>query len=152
VNDRPILICYDSSPEAMRAIQAAADLFASRRAIVVDIEPFLTVSESYAAVASPLGASAFDELNTAAARERANEGAALARKAGLDAEARGELGEPIWEAIVNVADELDAAVIVMGTHALKGLQEAFEGSVSHDVVRHAGRPVLVVPPAREQHR
>jgi nucleotide-binding universal stress UspA family protein len=36
-------------------------------------------------------------------------------------------------------------VIVMGSRGLNGGRELLEGSVSHDVVRHAGRPVLIVP-------
>jgi nucleotide-binding universal stress UspA family protein len=52
----------------------------------------------------------------------------------------------VWEGIVDVADELDAAVIVLGSRGLKGIREQFEGSVSHEVAQHAGRPVLIVPP------
>jgi nucleotide-binding universal stress UspA family protein len=39
-------------------------------------------------------------------------------------------------------------VIVLGSRGLTGVREAFEGSVSHDVAEHAGRPVLIVPPPR----
>jgi nucleotide-binding universal stress UspA family protein len=51
---------------------------------------------------------------------------------------------------VDVADTIDAAVIVLGSRGLKGAREVFEGSVSHDVAEHAGRPVLIVPPLRER--
>ncbi|HEY2938173.1 MAG TPA: universal stress protein [Gaiellaceae bacterium] len=50
--------------------------------------------------------------------------------------------------IIDVADEVDAAVIVIGSRGLRGVSELFEGSVSHDVAEHAGRPVLIVPPAK----
>jgi nucleotide-binding universal stress UspA family protein len=50
--------------------------------------------------------------------------------------------------LVDVADEIDAAVIVTGSRGLRGVSELFEGSVSHDVAEHAGRPVLIVPPAK----
>ena len=46
-----------------------------------------------------------------------------------------------------MADEIDAAVIVLGSRGLKGIRERFEGSVSHEVAEHVGRPVLIVPPA-----
>jgi nucleotide-binding universal stress UspA family protein len=39
-------------------------------------------------------------------------------------------------------------VIVIGSHGFSDLREAFEGSMSHDVVVHARRRVLVVPPPR----
>ncbi len=51
-------------------------------------------------------------------------------------------------AVVGVADEIDAAVIVLGSRGLTGVRELARGSVSHDVAGHAERPVLIVPPAR----
>jgi nucleotide-binding universal stress UspA family protein len=47
---------------------------------------------------------------------------------------------------IDVADEIDASVIVIGSQGLKGICERFEGSVSHEVAEHAGRPVSIVPP------
>jgi nucleotide-binding universal stress UspA family protein len=88
------------------------------------------------------------DLNESDAGTRAAEGTAIARRAGFQAESRSDVSEPTWEAIVDVADDIDAAAIVMGTRALASARELFEGSVSHDVIRHAGRPVVVVPPAR----
>jgi nucleotide-binding universal stress UspA family protein len=61
-------------------------------------------------------------------------------------EARAELSAPTWEGIVDLADEIDAAVIVIGSRGLTGVRERLEGSVSHEVAEHARRPVLVVPP------
>jgi nucleotide-binding universal stress UspA family protein len=152
MDDAPILICYDDSDGARHAIGAAAGLFADRRAVVLDVAPFLTVAESYAS----LGAVTpdFEELNQADALSRAQAGAALARTAGLAAEARTDLGAPTWQGVVDVADDIGAAVIVIGSRGLTGVREAVEGSVSHDVAEHAGRPVLIVPPPRgnEKHR
>ena len=55
----------------------------------------------------------------------------------------------MWAAIVDAAEQLDAAAIVLGSRGLTGLKNVLLGSVSEGVVRHAGRPVLVVhrPPA-----
>jgi nucleotide-binding universal stress UspA family protein len=78
--------------------------------------------------------------------ERAERGAELARRAGFAAEARAELSAPTWEGIVDLANEIEAAVIVIGSRGLKGVRERLEGSVSHEVAEHARRPVLVVPP------
>ena len=52
-----------------------------------------------------------------------------------------------WQGIVDVTDELDAAVIVVGSRGLGGLREFTRGSVSHDVATHARRTVLIVAPA-----
>jgi nucleotide-binding universal stress UspA family protein len=146
MDDAPILICYDGSADSDRAIEAAAVLLGPRRAVVVCVEPTLTAAESVAAVSAVVPGNAFEDLNTDSAMEKARAGAIRAREAGFEAEPRAELGEPVWESIVDVADEIDASVIVLGSRGLKGISEEFKGSVSHDVAEHAGRPVLVVPP------
>jgi nucleotide-binding universal stress UspA family protein len=151
MNEAPILICYDGSDDAERAIGVAADLFGASRAVVLDIGPPLTVAESVVVMAPVTPGAAFEELNEDDARQRAQAGAEKARRAGFDAEARGELDAPTWEGIVAVADEIDASVIVLGSRGLKGARELFEGSVSHEVAEHARRPVLIVPP-RNEHR
>jgi nucleotide-binding universal stress UspA family protein len=147
MEDAPILICYDGSAESDRAIDVAAPLLGARPAVVVNVQPTLTASESVAAVNALVPGTAFEDLNTDSALEKARAGVARARAAGFQAEPRSELTQPVWEGIVDVADEIDASVIVIGSRALKGIRERFEGSVSHDVAEHAGRPVLIVPPA-----
>ena len=144
----PILICYDGSAEAARAIEAAAALLGPRRAVVVDVLPWMTAAESMAATSSLVPGTAFEELNEAEARRIAGRGAEIARSAGFDAEPRGELASATWEGIVGVADELDAAVIVIGSRGLTGMKKIFDASVSQQVAEHAGRPVLIVPPPR----
>jgi nucleotide-binding universal stress UspA family protein len=147
MNQAPILICYDGSDDAQRAIDVAADLLGPRRAIVLDVGPVLTTAESLAAATSPVTpGAAFEDLNEDDARQRARAGAEHARHAGFDAEPRAELAEPTWESIVDVADEIDAAVIVIGSRGLSGVKEIAEGSLSHAVAEHAGRPVLIAPP------
>jgi nucleotide-binding universal stress UspA family protein len=150
MNDRPILICYDGSDNARRGIDVAADLLGPRRAIVLDVAPYLTSAESYAVMASPLAANEVEQMNAADARTRAKEGADVARAAGFVAEPRSELGEPTWEGILDVADEVDAAVIVFGSRGLTGVRERFEGSLSHEVAEHSGRPVLIAPPTGDR--
>lgn len=54
-----------------------------------------------------------------------------------------ELGKPALE-IVRVAEEERVSVIAMGTHGRGFLRGALIGSVSHDVVRYAPVPVLVL--------
>jgi len=148
MDDVPILICYDGSDGARHAIDAAAALLGPRRAVVLDLGPPLTAAESYAALSPVVPGAAFEELNQAAALERAQAGAELARGAGFDAEARGGIAAPTWQGVVDVADELDAAVIVLGSRGLTGARELLEGSLSHEVAEHAGRPVLIVPPPK----
>lgn len=92
-------------------------------------------------------AAARQSTHAQAALEWANERAGLARDAGLTAEPRSVVASPAWEGIVDNADELDASLIVVGSRGLKGLRERIEGSTSHDFAIHAGRPVIIVPPA-----
>lgn len=46
--------------------------------------------------------------------------------------------------IVGVAREMDADLIVIGTHGRSGISRALLGSVAEQVIRHAGCPVFVV--------
>jgi nucleotide-binding universal stress UspA family protein len=127
----PILICYDDSADAVRAIEAAAVLLGPRRAVVVDVLRWMTPAESLAATSSLVPGTAFEELNEAQARRIAVRGAEIARSAGFDAEPRGELAGATWEGIVGVADQLDAAVIVIGSKRLTGMKKtAFAGSMT----------------------
>jgi nucleotide-binding universal stress UspA family protein len=150
VNDGPVLICYDGSADAARGIEAAATLLGARRAVVLDVALPITAAESVATISPVVPGAAFEEMNTADAGRVAARGAELARSSGFDAEARAALGAPTWETVVNVADELDAAVIVIGSRGLNGMREALAGSVSHDVAEHAGRPVLIIPPPHDE--
>jgi nucleotide-binding universal stress UspA family protein len=146
MNSEPILICYDGSQGAEHSFHAAAALLAGRKAIVADIGPVLTGAESYAAVTPGINIALLEQENLTAAMELAERGAELARRAGFDAEARAELSEPTWEGIVDLANEIDAAVIVIGSRGLKGVREHLEGSVSHQVAEQSRRPVLIVTP------
>jgi nucleotide-binding universal stress UspA family protein len=145
MNDAPILICYDGTDASDRAIQAAATLFPGRRAVVLNVGSPLTVAESSAILATGVPGTSFETVNEEDAMESARAGAERAQLAGLQAEARAIVEAPSWEGVVDVAEEIDAAVIVMGSHVRGRLREVVEGSVPHDVFEHARRPVLVVP-------
>jgi nucleotide-binding universal stress UspA family protein len=71
---------------------------------------------------------------------------ALARDAGLDAAPSCRARETTMaNAILDEVDQVGAIAIVMGSRGLSGLKSLFPGSVSHAVVQHADRPVIVVP-------
>jgi nucleotide-binding universal stress UspA family protein len=46
---------------------------------------------------------------------------------------------------VDAADEVGAAVIVLGSSERRGVAKLVERSVSHEVAQHAKRPLLIVP-------
>jgi nucleotide-binding universal stress UspA family protein len=147
--DGPILICYDRSPGARHAIEYAGALFAGKPAVVLNIWTFPLEMSLYG-----LGATAIysEDSQRKLCAEGADEGCAIAREAGFGVTtpltASGNL-DGTWKTILHVADERDASLIVMGARGVGGLHALFLGSVSHGVVHHSRRPVLVVPPAVE---
>jgi hypothetical protein len=97
MNTAPILICYDATIGARRAINVAAELLGPREAIVLDLGPALTAAESLAALGPMTSGTAFEELNAHDALDRARAGAALAREAGFTAEPHGGVSHEVAE-------------------------------------------------------
>ena len=58
------------------------------------------------------------------------------------------IGERRDQAIVHLAEELGAGLIVMGSRGLGGVRRALMGSVSDSVVHHAHCPVMIVRPEK----
>ena len=54
------------------------------------------------------------------------------------------------EGLVKMADELEADMIVVGSHGRRGLTKFFIGSVTDRVLRWTRRPVLVVKEAQPE--
>jgi nucleotide-binding universal stress UspA family protein len=88
------------------------------------------------------------------ARETAAEGVALAALAGFDgrplagralARAAERTAVSVWRAILDVADEQSARVIVLGSRGRSGVTSMLLGSVSYGVGHNSQRPVLVIP-------
>lgn len=53
--------------------------------------------------------------------------------------------------LMRVADDVDASMIVVGSHGSGGSGDPFLGSTSHRIVADSHRPVVVVPPG-DNHR
>jgi nucleotide-binding universal stress UspA family protein len=155
-----ILMSYDGSVDAQAAIARAAKLMPGAEATVLTVwEPYLdTLARSGPMGFGMAGAYADSEAVDASAGEAAlataTEGADRATAAGLLAHGRAvkQVGG-IAAAILAEAEDLDADAIVMGTRGLSRVKSFLLGSISHQVVQHADRPVLVVPsPVVAQHR
>jgi nucleotide-binding universal stress UspA family protein len=56
-----------------------------------------------------------------------------------------------WEEINSVAQEIQADLIIIGTHGRRGLARALLGSVAENVIRTAKVPVLVIHGPRDEH-
>jgi len=146
-----IVIGYDGSDDARAAIEQAGKLLGGGRATVVVVwERFVEVLAHTGAglgmVAPMVDYAEIDAATEESARQRAEEGAKLARDAGFEADATSRVRETsIAEAILAEADAVTADAIVLGTRGLTGVKSVVLGSVSHAVLHHADRPVVVVP-------
>ena len=156
MNDAPILIAYDGSDSARRAVHDAGKLFGPREALVVTVwEPDLGYEVGATSVTGlePAGP-AFDvaeaqEVNEALrarADRTAHDGAELAKSLGLQASEAIAVPDEgnVAEAIVSLARERGVAAIVIGSRGLSGLRARLEGSTSNAVLKHAACPVVVV--------
>jgi nucleotide-binding universal stress UspA family protein len=146
VSAGPVLICYDGSDEAKHAIERAGEVLRSGPAIVLNTWEVVSIAVGgYPLDEFATGISFTDIDNAARARgERlASDGAELARKHGFEPEPLVREGPPA-EAIVDVARERHASVIVLGSRGYTGLRASMMGSVSNAVIAHALCPVLVV--------
>jgi nucleotide-binding universal stress UspA family protein len=165
---RPSVLCYDGSDFAQRAVRQSASILGGGPAIV------LTIYESLGSALLRHGPSETTELGrqfkeisedvvndldagtARRAQDTASEGAELAVAAGFDAQplAHRALSRTVerdtatvWRAILDIADERDAAVLVVGARGASALGAALLGSVSYGLVHNSKRPVLVVPPS-----
>jgi nucleotide-binding universal stress UspA family protein len=87
-----------------------------------------------------------EQLSIGRAREIGDQGQELAAALGLDVEVRLERNDStVWRTILDVAEDMDSSLIVIGTRGRTAVQSALLGSVSGAVVHHSSRPVLVVP-------
>lgn len=149
-----ILLSYDGSADAQAAIDRVALLMPGARATVVTVwEPYIdqltrtgSLGMGYGMVGSDADSQRIDENNKGAALQKATEGAERATAAGLVATPQCATREgSVANTILRTAEELDADLIAMGTRGLGGVMSFLLGSVSHGVVQHADRAVLVVP-------
>lgn len=157
-----ILVSYDGSADAHAAIDQVARLVPGAEAMVVTVwEPLIDTLIRGGSIGLGMGMTAayadvekIDAANRGAALQHATEGAECAKAAGLVATARCESRNgSVGNTILLVAEEVDADLIVMGTRGRSGVKSFLLGSVSHDVVHHADRAVLVVPsPALAEQR
>ena len=152
--DAPLLIAYDGSDAARRAVRETAKLFGSRPVLVVTVwEPGLAYETEVPMAGPEMQAVPVDiesareleeELHKRAVRT-AQAGADLAQSVGLQAKGLAVADEVhVADAIVGVARKRGVAAIVVGSRGLKGLRARLEGGTSKAVLKDAPCPVVVV--------
>ena len=142
-----VLVATDGSQLAIAAgRRAVALLGTSAEVTVVSVAPVVTPTSGLPELdARTLEVE--DQARLDAARQNV-----LTTIAGLGIEAheRVEVGEA-GQVICEIADREGFDVIVVGSHGAGALKRIFLGSVSHDVLRNAPCPVIIVRPlAAEQ--
>jgi nucleotide-binding universal stress UspA family protein len=135
-----ILVAYDASDSARRALDRAAELaekFGSE-VVVTSVAPLM--------VGSPRSSGPVDPTDSPARHEEElREAEAHLRKRGIDAQLVPATGDPAG-AIALLAEERDADLVVVGTRE-PGLVDRFlRHSVSSEVARRVHRDILVVHP------
>ena len=142
-SDRPVLIAYDGSEHAKAAIvEAGRQLRPDRKAIVLSVWQPLESIPFWGAPMSTVPPEMAQEVRSEA-EKLAAEGAELAKQAGFDAKPASVEGSPVWQMIVQAAEESDAGIIVTGTHGRSGAAYVALGSVATAIAHHAKLPVLI---------
>jgi len=146
-----IVVGTDGSDTAREAVRRAVDLaraLGARLQVVSAYEPVAeTAAPAPVAREDEAGASAADAQWTVAPREGVDaildDVAAVARAAGVEAEVHARRGSPA-DAILDVAEETGADLIVVGNKGMTGAERFLLGSVPNKVSHHAPCSVLIV--------
>jgi nucleotide-binding universal stress UspA family protein len=147
-----LVIAYDGSDASRAALERASALFPGRSAVIATIwEPGLVPSlmayDSFGSAApppDPRTTAAIDSANRDYATQVARAGAELAASLGLAAEPLAVEDElDVADTLIDLAEETDAAAIVIGTHGVTGLRSRIVGSVARKLLGRAQQPVVV---------
>jgi len=151
---RPVVIAFDGSPAALRALQEAAELLAPRPGLVVVVWE-AGVAYDYATIPSTgldlppaqfdlRSAAKLDEAVYSDARELARKGAGIATSLGMPADGMAVADElTVGETLVQVARDVDAATLVVGRHGHSALRDVLLGSTTKHLLHNTPCPLLV---------
>jgi nucleotide-binding universal stress UspA family protein len=146
-----VVLAIDGSEEASRAAEAAVELCektgSELHVVYVGEDFYLTAVTDLDLVARTRVAQEYAESEAnfeQIAREVLDaEVEKVEAAGGTVAQAHLRVGRADAE-IVDLAGEIEAGLVVLGSRGLGGVKRALMGSVSYSVVRHAHCPVLVV--------
>jgi len=134
-----VVLGYDESPGADQALRVAIDVasrFGEPLILVYGVAPPGGIGEEFGAHRDALV-----ELGTRVTSPALE----IARAAGVDARVELVQARPA-EALLGVADECNATVIVVGTSGESPVKSAMLGSTPHKLLQLSTRPILCVPP------
>ncbi|MGQ9688369.1 MAG: universal stress protein [Desulfobaccales bacterium] len=145
-----LLVCTDESPASQGAVKAALDLAqvcGSRIILLHALEfyPLLEYAQPDALGLPPVVSQELIELREGAAREHLEKWRQGAVQQGVELEIRLSTGVQAYVQILEVAEEFNPGVILMGRRGTSGLERLLVGSVTARVIGHTHHKVLVVP-------
>lgn len=140
-----ILLATDGSPQANLAADVAMDLAESTGSRLHVVAAGRTFP---AAVYDEYTETRREDLRSEAKEILDEQVRKIEERGGDVAIAHLKLGEQRDEAIVHLAEDIDAGMIVIGSRGFGGMKRALMGNVADSVVRHAHCPVLVVRPTQ----
>jgi nucleotide-binding universal stress UspA family protein len=144
---KTILVGFDGTEPAERALRRAADLAEAFRAHLVVASVATPPIPSPGLGAAMPGAPEQFAAGSSEVLEQADrhleQARALLSGRAVDAEFVTEVG-PAADRLVRLANERDADVIVVGTREPSFVERLLQGSVSEDVSRRAHRDVMIV--------
>ena len=135
---KTILIGYDGTETSKHALKRAAEIAKplGAKIVVTSVAPML--------VGTPRGAGPYDPADPPSAHDaQLHEAAALLEEHGITPTLERGHGDPA-DVILEIADQVDADLIVLGTHERSLVERALGMSVSGAVSRKAHRDVLIV--------
>lgn len=148
-----ILVAVDASPQAMAAVDLAARLAGCgidvKVALVHVVDDAVGMYEGFAAPVSIVGERSLAKekgkiLLTSAQERFSTRGRAMDDAPSPVVEHVVHEG-PVVPRIIETAESFQADVIVIGTHARRGISHFLMGSTAEGVVRQAPCPVICVP-------
>lgn len=149
VPGRRVLVPLDLSPESTAVLDALEEfgrvIGAMRLTLLHVVEPVPIVALPSIAPLNTDGALA--ALRWEQARLRLGRAEAAARRRGFKVSTRLVAGGQAGATILEQLDRGNHDLLAITTHGYSGFKRLLLGSVTNKVVRHAGKPVLVVRPA-----
>ena len=146
-DDRPVLICWDGSEGAARAIEGAAAIVgeAHRATVLFAHVP----TESARGILGGLSGPDAPIMGPADAEALVEEGVRVARQAGFEASGLPVIAErKTSEIIASTAEAEGSLLITMGQRERSGIGTLLLGSVARGVLEADHRPVLLAGPSR----
>jgi len=142
-----VVVGFDFSPLAELALREAAALACERPDLAIHVVHARSeIGKQNRNSTSPkedVNHELEEALRTAAQQALHDEGAGE----GVEIFTHALIGDPA-AAIVDMAQDVDAELIIVGTHGRRGIKRLVLGSVAEEVMRAASCPVLVMRPRK----